>query len=110
LEKIVSTPRIKRNDTVVAIAGVDVGKTGKVLHILPKRGRAIVEGLKIVKKCMRKTQDNPQGGISQKESSVNLSNLMVYCPECKKGVRTRRVKEGDKYGRRCRTCSHSFDG
>lgn len=105
-----SVRNIKKNDTVIAITGVSAGKTGNVLHMFPGRERAIVEGFNVVKKTMRKSQDNPQGGISEKEAWVNLSNLMLYCPDCKKGVRVKRDKEGDKSVRKCKRCGHSFDG
>ena len=70
---------VKRDDIVVAIAGDDAagGKSGKVLRVFPEKGRAIVEGLNFVKKHMRKTQDNPEGGIVEKEGSIALSNLRV---------------------------------
>lgn len=67
--------KIKKGDTVQAIAGEDNGKTGKVLQVLPETGRALVEGLNFVKKHMRKTQDNPQGGVFEKEAPIHLSNL-----------------------------------
>lgn len=70
---------IKRNDIVAAITGDDAagGKTGKVLKVMPEKGRAIVEGLNMVKKHMRKTQQNPEGGIVEKEGSIAISNLVV---------------------------------
>ncbi len=67
--------RIKKGDMVQAIAGDDKGKTGKVLQVLPNGTRALVEGLNFVKKHMRKTQDNPQGGVFEKEAPIHLSNL-----------------------------------
>ncbi len=67
--------RLRRGDTVVAIAGADKGKRGKVLRVLPREGRAIVEGLHTVKKHMRKSQDNPQGGIVEREAPMAVSNL-----------------------------------
>ncbi len=66
---------IKKGDTVVAIAGDDKGKTGKVLAVMPSKGKAIVEGLNFVKKHMRPTQVNPQGGIVEKEAPIHVSNL-----------------------------------
>ncbi len=65
--------RIKKGDMVQAITGEDKGKTGKVLQVLDDR--ALVEGLNFVKKHMRKTQDNPQGGVFEKEAPIHLSNL-----------------------------------
>ena len=104
-----SVARIKKNDVVVAIAGASAGKTGKVLRVFPAEGRAVVEGLKLVKKTLRKTQDTPQGGIIEKESPIALSSLMPYCPECKRGVRIARVKDGERWIRKCRRCGHPFD-
>lgn len=67
--------RIKKGDLVKAVCGDDKGKTGKVLQVLPGTDRAVVEGLNFVKKHMRKTQDNPQGGVFEKEASIHISNL-----------------------------------
>lgn len=67
--------KIKKGDTVQAIAGDDKGKSGKVIEVLPERECALVEGLNFVKKHMRKTQDNPQGGVIEKEAPIHLSNL-----------------------------------
>jgi large subunit ribosomal protein L24 len=71
---------IKRGDVVTAIAGDDAasGKTGKVMRVFPEEQRAIVEGLNLVKKAMRKTQDNPKGGIHEKEAPIHLSNLKLH--------------------------------
>jgi large subunit ribosomal protein L24 len=66
---------IKKGDTVQAIAGEDKGKTGKVLQLLAGGEKALVEGLNLVKKHMRKTQDNPQGGVFEKEAPIHISNL-----------------------------------
>jgi large subunit ribosomal protein L24 len=68
---------IKKGDTVEVIAGDDKGKTGRVLLIDRKAGRALVEGVALVKKHMRKSEDHPQGGIVEKESGIALSNLKV---------------------------------
>ena len=67
--------RIKKGDLVRAITGDDKGKTGKVLQVLPGNERALVEGLNFVKKHTRKAQDNPQGGVFEKEASIHMSNL-----------------------------------
>lgn len=105
-----SVPRIKKDDEVIAIAGTSAGKTGKVLQVVKAGQRVIVEGLNPVKKTMRKSEDNPKGGIVEKDAAIDVSNLMLYCPSCKKGVRIGRDKDGDKRLRRCRVCRHSFDG
>ena len=79
-------PQIKKNDIVEAIAGDDAGKTGKVLQVIPHKGVAVVEGLNMIKKCMRKSQDNPQGGIVEKEAPIRLSNLREAKPAGKKAA------------------------
>ena len=103
-------PRIQKDDTVVAISGAGAGKTGKVLQVLRAKNRALVEGLNQKKKTLRKSQDNPQGGIVDKEAPMELSNLLLYCPNCKKGVKVSRGKDGARTVRRCRVCKHPFDG
>ncbi len=68
---------IKKGDTVAVISGEDKGKSGKVLQIFPQTGRALVEGVNIVKKHMRKSEQYPQGGIVDMEASIAISNLKV---------------------------------
>lgn len=68
---------IKRDDAVVVIAGSHKGKQGKVLQILPAKQRAIVEGVAMVKKHLKKSQENPQGKIAEREGSIHVSNLML---------------------------------
>ena len=68
---------IKKGDTVIVIAGDEKGKSGKVLQINPQTGRALVEGVNFAKKHMRKTEDNPQGGVVEVEASIAISNLKV---------------------------------
>lgn len=74
--------RIKKNDTVIVVAGDDKGKIGKVLKLFPAKNRAIVEGVGFIKRHTRPTRTNPKGGILEKEGPVNLSNLKVYCNKC----------------------------
>jgi large subunit ribosomal protein L24 len=68
---------IKRNDTVVVIAGAHQGKSGKVLRLLPDKSRAVVEGVAMIKKHLKKSQENPQGKIAEREGSIHVSNLML---------------------------------
>ena len=65
----------RKGDVVVCITGESKGKKGKVLAVYPAKGRALVEGLNLVKRHMRKSQDNPKGGIVQKEAPIHISNL-----------------------------------
>ena len=68
---------VKRNDVVVVIAGSHKGKTGKVLEVLPAKQRARVEGVAMMKRHLKKSQEHPQGTISEREGSVHISNLML---------------------------------
>lgn len=68
---------IKRGDEVVVIAGANKGKTGKVLELLAAKQRARVEGVAMIKRHTRKSEENPQGAIIEREGSVHVSNLML---------------------------------
>ena len=72
-----SKAKIKKGSTVIVIAGDDKGKSGKVLQVAPDGGRALVEGVNFVKKHMQKSEDNPQGGIVEREAPIAISNLKV---------------------------------
>ena len=69
--------KIKKGDTVQIITGNDVGKSGRVIKVFPEKEKIIVEGLNMVKKHARPTQENPQGGIMEKEAAVHISNVMI---------------------------------
>lgn len=74
--------KLKKGDTVLVICGDDRGKMGKILKVDLKKNRAIVEGVNFIKRHTRPSNRNPKGGIVEKEASVNLSNLMLYCSRC----------------------------
>ena len=69
--------KIKKGDTVQIITGNDAGKTGRVIKVFLDKDRVVVEGVNMVKKHARPTQDNPQGGIIEKESTIHISNVMM---------------------------------
>jgi large subunit ribosomal protein L24 len=79
---------IKKNDTVVVIAGRDRGKRGRVLRVLPEKGRVVVEGVNLIK---RHTKANPQkqvkGGIVEREAAIHASNVMLVDPDSSKPTR-----------------------
>ena len=68
--------KIKKGDTVQVICGNDIGKSGRVIKIFRTKNKVVVEGLNMVKKHARPTQDNPQGGIMEKEAAIHISNVM----------------------------------
>ena len=67
---------VKKGEEVVVLAGKEKGKRGKIIAVLPKQQRVIVEGVQMIKRHMRKSQDHPQGAIVEREGTVHLSNVM----------------------------------
>ena len=84
---------LRKGDTVVVIAGKDKGKRGKVLRMLDKKDRVVVEKVAMVKRHTKPSQKNPQGGIIEKEGSVHVSNVMLWDPKANKPTRVK-VKVG----------------
>ena len=78
---------IKKNDTVVVLAGEDMGKTGKVLKVLVEKNRALVEGVNMVSKSTKPSAKNPQGGIVKQEAPIHISNLSLVDPKSGKATR-----------------------
>lgn len=88
---------IKKGDTVMVISGEDKGYSGRVLEVLVKEQRAIVEGLNMIKKHAKPSAKNPQGGIISKEAPIHISNLNVVDPKTGKATRIgRRLNENGK--------------
>lgn len=102
--------RLKKGDTVLVIAGRERGKTGKLLRVIPEKGRATVERLNMVKRHRRGQGVQSPGGIVEKEASIHLSNLMLVCDRCNKPTRigAHRLEDGH-VGRRCRRCREMID-
>lgn len=101
---------VKKGDMVQVISGKDAGKKGKVLSVIPSKGRVIVEGVNIAKRHTKPTQGNPQGGIIEREAPIASSNVMVYCPKCKEPVRINKkiMADGQKF-RVCNQCGEELD-
>lgn len=89
---------IKKDDTVIILAGEDKGKTGKVLKVLVDKNRAIVEGINIVSKSAKPSAKNPQGGIVKQEASIHISNLSLIDPKSGKATRVavKKTEDGKK--------------
>jgi len=101
---------IRKGDTVAIISGKEKGKKGKVLLVSSAKGRAIVEALNMMTRHERPSQRNPQGGMVEKESPFQVSNLMLVCPKCSKPTRVgRRVLENGEKVRVCKKCSEIID-
>ena len=86
---------VKKGDQVVVIAGSEKGKKGEVTSVFPDKNRAIVQGVKMMKKHIKPTQD-AAGGIEEMEASIHLSNLMLIDPKSKQPTRRGRKFEGQK--------------
>jgi len=82
---------IRKGDLVEVVHGKDRGKRGKVLKVFPQDGKVVVEGVNMVKKHTRPTQENPQGGIIERENPVRLSNVRLVCSRCGQLTRIKRV-------------------
>ena len=87
--------RIRRGDKVFVLAGRDKGKTGRVIHVYPLKDRALVEGVNMVKKHLRKSQQNPQGAIASQELPIHISNLSLLCPVSGKPTRLKTLVAAD---------------
>ncbi len=103
------TSRIKKGDTVVVLAGKSQGKQGKVLQVLGKKDRVLVERVNMIKRHMKPSQVS-QGGIIEKEASIHVSNVAIYCPKCEAGVRVGyKVHEDGQKVRVCKKCGEELD-
>ncbi len=101
---------VKKDDTVIVISGKDKGKTGKVVQTLPKKDRVIVEGINTITKHVKQTRENQQSGIYKQEGTIHASNVLLYCPKCKTGVRTsKKVLADNTKVRICSKCGETFD-
>ena len=99
--------KIHKDDTVQVLAGKDKGARGTVVRILPKKDAVIVSGVNIVKKAMKKRSQQDQGGISEIEAPLNISNVALVCKKCgptKIGYKL----DGDKKIRVCRKCGEKL--
>jgi len=101
---------VKKDDTVMILAGKDKGKSGKVLRVLPDKKKVLVESLNIVKRHTRPTQANNEGGIIEKEAAIEISNVQLICSSCNKPARTgqKELDDGSKV-RFCKKCNEIVD-
>ena len=102
--------KIRKNDTVVIIAGKDKGKSGKVRRTFPKEDKVVVEGLNMIKRHSRARRAARQAGIIELEAPIHLSNVMLLCDKCGKYTRVgfRFLADGKK-ARVCRACQELID-
>jgi large subunit ribosomal protein L24 len=102
--------KIRKNDTVLAIAGKDKGKKGKVRRALPDKKKVIVDGMNVLKRHSRTKGQARQGGIIDMEMPFNVSNVMLICNKCDKPTRVGyRTLDDGKKARICRNCHENID-
>ena len=101
---------IRKNDKVMVIAGKEKGKIGTVLKMIPKKERAIVEKLNIVKRHTKPGGKSAKGGIIEKEAPLYISNLMLVCGKCAEATRVgKKVLEDGSKVRFCKKCGEMLD-
>jgi large subunit ribosomal protein L24 len=107
---ISNTINIKKDDKVKIIAGKDKGKVGKVLKVIGKKNRLLVENINIVKRHTKPNAQNRQGGILESEAPIHWSNVMLMCNKCIEPVRakTKTLDDGKKV-RYCGKCNEIID-
>lgn len=102
--------RIKKDDKVKILTGKDKGKIGKVLKVVKKTNRIVVENINVVKVHQRPSQINPQGGIVEKPMPMDVSNMMLMCNSCVKPTRIgiKQLEDGKRV-RVCKKCNQQID-
>ena len=101
---------IRKNDTVMIIAGKDKGKRGAVTRIIPKENRIVVEGVNIVKRHTRGQAGARQAGIIQQEAPLNISNVVLICNKCNAPTKVKRTTlEDNRKVRVCQKCNETVD-
>lgn len=98
--------RIKKDDKVEVRTGKYKGAVSRVLYVLPRKGKAVVENVNVQRKHMRPRGQNQRGGITEKEAPIDMSNLMLYCEKCSEGVRfgVETSEDGKEKKRYCKQC------
>ncbi len=102
--------KIKKNDKVIVISGKEKGKDGRVLAVMPKKERVLVERVNMIKRHMKPSRRYTQGGIIEKEGPLHISKVMLVCPRCQTPTRTASRILGDgKKVRLCKRCKEVID-
>jgi len=102
--------QIRKNDSVMVIAGKERGKTGKVLRVLTDKDAVIIERLNMVKRHTKPRGPQQAGGIVEKEAAIHASNIMIMCDKCNAPARIgRKILADGKKIRICRNCTEALD-
>ena len=95
---------IRKDDLVVVLSGKDKGKQGKVLEVMPKSGKVVVEKINVVSRHTKPRKQGEQGGILKKEAPIYACKVQVVCPKCSKATRVAYKIEDGKKSRVCKHC------
>ncbi|MDO8427166.1 MAG: 50S ribosomal protein L24 [Deltaproteobacteria bacterium] len=101
--------KIRKDDQIMVIAGREKGKTGKVMKVIPDKGKVLVEKLNIVKRHQKPSAKYKHGGIIEKEGPIAISNVMLLCEKCKGPVRVGKKMDADKRVRYCKKCGEVLE-
>lgn len=101
--------KIKRGDKVIVQLGKDRGKVSVISSVLPKKGKVLVEGVNVVKKHLKPSGENKRGGIIEIEKPIDISNVMIICPNCGKPTRVAISIKNKIKERMCKKCGQSLD-
>jgi large subunit ribosomal protein L24 len=102
---------VRKNDRVVVISGKDKTKKGRVIEVLPRKGKVIVEGVNVIKRHTKpNSRRGVQGGILEREAPISVSNVMVICPHCGQATRVgHQVLADGTRTRACKKCGAAIE-
>ncbi|MEG1751760.1 MAG: 50S ribosomal protein L24 [Clostridia bacterium] len=100
---------IKKDDTVLVLAGKDKGKQGKVQSTMPKSNKVLIDGVNVVSKHQKPKSQTDKGGIIKRNAPIDASNAMIICPICGKATRVAHKEVAGKNSRVCKKCGESLD-
>ncbi len=102
--------KIKKSDKVIVLSGKEKGKQGRILSIIPKKNRVIVERVNMIKRHMKPSRQYTQGGIIEKEGTLHISKIMLVCPRCQKPSRiSNHILDDGRKVRLCKRCKEVID-
>ena len=100
---------LKSGDTVMVVSGKDAGRESKIAHVYPDANKVLVEGVNTAKRHTKPTQKNPHGGIQDREGTVAIANVSLWCESCSAPRRAKKVlDDAKKKSRQCTKCGNSF--
>lgn len=108
---MVKFKKLRKGDSVKVTSGKNIGKSGTIIEVDRDKGRVLIQGVNFVRKTFRKSKKNPTGGIKDVEAFLNISNVMLICPKCKKPARIGYLinEKDDTKKRFCKKCKSAIE-